>query len=87
MVINKFWQILVFPIAMGKRKSEELLRKIALRIKELREEKGLTQENFYNDTGIHIGRIETLKRNISITTIEDVCKYFNISLSEFFKEF
>jgi len=72
---------------MGKRKSEELLRKIALRIKELREEKGLTQENFYNDTGIHIGRIETLKRNISITTIEDVCKYFNISLSEFFKEF
>jgi transcriptional regulator with XRE-family HTH domain len=71
---------------MGKRKSEELLSKIALRIKELREEKGLTQENFYNDTGIHIGRIETLKRNISITTIEDVCKYFNISISEFFKE-
>ncbi len=72
---------------MGKRKSEDLLRKIALRLKQLREQKGLTQENFYNDTGIHIGRIETLKRNVSVSTLEDICKYFNISLSDFFQGF
>ena len=69
---------------MGKRKNEELLRKIALRIKGLREAKGVTQEDFYNDTGIHVGRIESLKRNISITTIEDICNYFDIAISEFF---
>lgn len=69
---------------MGKRKSDDLLRKIALKTKELREKKGVTQEDFYNDTGIHIGRIETLKRNVSVTTVEEICQYFGISLGEFF---
>ncbi|MDR6302281.1 DNA-binding XRE family transcriptional regulator, partial [Mesonia maritima] len=34
----------------------ELLEKIALKIKALRNEKGLTQEEVYNDLGIHIAR-------------------------------
>ena len=72
---------------MGKRVNEELLGKIALRIKELREEKKVTQEVFYHDTGINIGRIERAKRNMSISTIEEICNYLNVSIEQFFKGF
>lgn len=37
------------------------------------------------DTGIHIGRIEAGNRDVSISTIEKICDYFNISVAEFFK--
>ncbi len=61
----------------------KLLQKIALVLKELREENELTQEQVYNDTNIHIGRIETAKANLSVTTLSTLCKYFKIKLSEF----
>ena len=61
-----------------------LLQKIAIVIKELREAKNLTQEDVYIDTNIHIGRIETARCNTSISTLAAICKYFKISLSEFF---
>ena len=62
----------------------ELLDKIAKRIKELRAQKGITQEVFYNDTGINIGRIERSKRNFSISTLNKICAYLEISNEEFF---
>jgi len=61
-------------------------KKMALRVKELRENHNLTQEDFYNDTGIHIGRIETGKRDFSVSTLRKICKYFKISTSDFFKD-
>jgi transcriptional regulator with XRE-family HTH domain len=64
----------------------ELLLKIAQRIKQLREEKKISQETFYIDTDIHIARIETCKTNITISTLQDICDYFGISLAEFFAE-
>lgn len=66
-------------------KNEILLKKISLRIKELRETKGISQENFFNNTGIHIARIELAKLNISITTLSRICEYFELSLEDFFK--
>jgi len=68
-------------------RDKELIRKVALRIKQLREAKGLTQEQVFNDTYIHIGRIESLRVNPSISTLGAIAKYFKISLSEFFKDF
>lgn len=64
----------------------ELINKIVQRIKELREESKISQETFYIDTDIHIGRIETGKTNITVSTLKDICDYFSISLSDFFKE-
>lgn len=64
----------------------ELLNKIALRIKTLREEKNITQEIFYNDTGINIGRIERSKRNFSVSTLKRICEYLEITLEDFFSE-
>ena len=70
----------------GQLKNEELLHKIVLQIKLLREERSLTQEDVYNDTGIHIARIETGKHNISISTLLAIVQYFELSLHQFFKE-
>lgn len=63
--------------------NQELLNKIAKRIKQLREEKGISQDTFYIDTDIHIARIELGKVNITISTLQDICDYFSISLSDF----
>ena len=70
---------------MGQIRDTRLLQKIALVIKELREEEGLTQEDVYNDTNIHIGRIERAKGNLSVSTLSALCKYFKIKLSDFHK--
>lgn len=68
-----------------KARNIKLLKKVAVRIKELRKEHNVTQEVFLYDTSIDIGRIESVRRDISLTTIDRICKYFNISISEFFK--
>lgn len=67
-------------------KDDVLLKSVALRVKSLREELNISQEQFYNETDIHIGRIETGRNNISISTLSRLCHYFNISLSDFFKK-
>jgi len=66
-------------------RDQKLLQKIALLIKELRERNNLTQETVYFDTNIHVGRIETAKANISVSTLSALCKYFGIPMSKFLK--
>lgn len=57
-----------------------------MRIKALRQQKGITLEEIYNDTDIHVGRIESAKANITLSTLSKLCDYFEISLTEFFKK-
>ena len=71
---------------MAQVKDEILLSKIALRLKNLRNSKGVSQEELYNATDIHIARIETAKVNISVSTLSKLCEYFDISLAEFFQK-
>jgi transcriptional regulator with XRE-family HTH domain len=71
---------------MGQIRNQALLDKVAKKIKAIRENHGITQEDFYNDTNIHIGRIETGNANLSISSLEAICKYFKISLADFFKD-
>ena len=66
-------------------KDTKLLQKIALVLKELRDTKGVTQDEVYDATNIHIGRIETAKANLSVSTLSTLAKYFKIKLSEFHK--
>lgn len=65
--------------------NQELLSRIAERIKQLREERGVSQEDLYLDTDIHIARVELGKVNITVSTLQDICSYFGISMVEFFK--
>ncbi|MCP9752651.1 helix-turn-helix domain-containing protein [Ferruginibacter sp. HRS2-29] len=66
-------------------KDEKLIKKIGTTIKQIRNELGLTQEQVYGDTNIHIGRLESSSMNISVSTVSVLCKYFKIKLSDFFK--
>ncbi|WP_195500119.1 helix-turn-helix domain-containing protein [Alistipes timonensis] len=61
-----------------------LLEAIAGRLKELRAEKGVSQETVYEDTGVHIGKIETARYNITVSTLSKLCNYYGITLKEFF---
>ncbi|KAF9659099.1 MULTISPECIES: helix-turn-helix domain-containing protein [Tenacibaculum] len=65
-------------------KKEVTLKKVALCVKALREEYHITSSEFYIDTGIHLARIEQGKTNVTITTLQKICDYFNITLSDFF---
>ena len=67
-------------------RNDKLLKLIALRIKKLRSGKKISQKDFYNDTNIHIARIETAKINLSISTLNAICEYFEITLKEFFDD-
>jgi transcriptional regulator with XRE-family HTH domain len=69
----------------GQLKNDELIKQIVLLIKHLREERDLTQEDVYNDTGIHIARIESARVNVSISTLHTLATYFEMSLEEFFQ--
>jgi transcriptional regulator with XRE-family HTH domain len=71
---------------MPQLKNDELLNKVVLRIKELRAERGLSQEQVYNDTNINMGRLESEKVNLTVSTLYELCKYFQISLSDFIKD-
>ena len=64
-------------------RDKKLLQKIAVVVKELRTEESLSQEDVYNDTNIHVGRIETANANVTVSTLSALCKYFKISLSAF----
>lgn len=66
--------------------NKNALLKLASKVKKLRVIKGVTQEIALIDTGIHFGRIEQGKRDISYTTLIKLCNYFDITPSEFFKD-
>ena len=65
---------------------KELLTQLAKRVKQLRKDKGVTQQEAFNDCNIHFGRIEQGIRDISFTTLYKLCNYFQIELNEFFTE-
>ena len=62
------------------------MKKVALRLKGLRETAGLSQDQVYIETDIHIGRLETGKVNVSISTLSALCKFYEITLVDFFKK-
>jgi len=65
--------------------NKTLLKQIAIRVKELRAIRSLTQQAFFEDTGINIGRIERGVNDVSISNLHRICEYFEISLEDFFK--
>lgn len=66
------------------RKNTILIEAIAKKLKAIRMAKGLSQEVVFNDTQIHVARVETAKINITVSTLNDLCKYYELTLEEFF---
>ena len=71
---------------MGQLRNELLLERISEKIKKLRKDQGVTLEEFFNDTNIHLSRLEHSKANITVSTLKEICQYFGLSLHEFFKD-
>lgn len=70
---------------MKKRRTDEsAMLAVAKRLKQIREEKGVSQESVYIDTDYNIGRLEIGRTNISISTISILCSYYGLTLKEFF---
>ncbi|NOQ72012.1 MAG: helix-turn-helix domain-containing protein [Crocinitomix sp.] len=61
---------------------QEILLNFATKVKELRIAKGVTQQDAFNDTGIHFGRIEQGKRDVSLTTLVRLADYLAVSLND-----
>lgn len=66
------------------RRNDELVAQVVNRLKTIRRERGLTQENVRFDTDLNIGRIESGRHSISLTTLGDLCDYYGVSLKDFF---
>ncbi len=67
-------------------RNDTLHQQVIERLKQLRKERGLTQEKLqFELKGINIGNIERGINSPSLTTLGRLCKFYNISLSEFFK--
>ena len=54
------------------------------RLQRLRQERGLTQQEVYDGTGIHVARLEASKANMTVITLAALCRFYGISLAEFF---
>ena len=65
-----------------------VLKKTGLRIKTLRMECHLTQEQLSNDIGMaqsYLAEVENGKRNISLVNIARIARGLNVQLSELFE--
>jgi transcriptional regulator with XRE-family HTH domain len=63
----------------------EILMQFGKRVKELRKQKGYTQQYFADKSGLHknyIGMVERGERNPSLLNIEVIAKGFEISISD-----
>jgi predicted transcriptional regulator len=86
MSLNIVFVILLFASMVKKQLIDtELLNKMIILLKQLRNEKSLSQEDVYNDTGIHVARIEAGKGNVTVSTLSKLLKYYEIPMSSFFE--
>lgn len=76
---------MVFCIVKKQRRNKVLLDAVVEKLKQLRKERNLTQEVVTFDTELNISRIEMGTHSITLTTLADLCKYYGVTLEEFFK--
>ena len=67
---------------------EDIKVRIGNRIRELRQQEGLSQEAMGPLVGMHrtyLSNVEQGRRNISLENLEKLWSFFNISAEEFFR--
>ncbi|WP_278602865.1 helix-turn-helix domain-containing protein [Alistipes indistinctus] len=64
---------------------ESVKLSVAARLRELREQKGVSQESVYIDTDLNVGRIEAAMNNLTIDTLAILCDYYGVTFEEFFR--
>lgn len=69
--------------------NREILVKFGQRVREIRKEKNLSQEELSFKADLHrtyIGMIERAEKNITLINIEKIAKALNVNLKELFDE-
>lgn len=69
--------------------NREILVKFGLRVREIRKEKNLSQEELSFKADLHrtyIGMIERAEKNITLINIEKIAKALNVNLKELFND-
>lgn len=64
---------------------KDYLKAFAMRVKTLREQKGLSQEDLASEAGLHrtyIGMVERTERNPSLVCIYKIAKGLNVNAKE-----
>lgn len=64
---------------------KELVNEVARKLRQIREERNLSQDIVDMDIDTNASRIERGKVNITISTLSKLCKYYGVTLEEFFK--
>ena len=68
-----------------KHKNDKLLRSIGTRLKQLRVERGYTQEVVTDRIGVNVGLYEVGETNITVVLLTVLCNFYEIPLEEFFR--
>ena len=69
--------------------SKDILIKFGQRVRHLRKEKNLSQEELSFKTDLHrtyIGMIERAEKNITLVNIEKIARALNVDIKELFDE-
>ncbi len=82
---EKYPKIAVLCYMKRERHNDKVVGEVIARLKLLRRNHGLSQMDVYIDTDINIARIESGRGNMSISTLADLCDYYEITLEEFFR--
>jgi transcriptional regulator with XRE-family HTH domain len=72
---------------MSLRPTAPIRKEFGARVRRLRMDRGLSQEAFADQAGLHrtyIGAIERGERNVSIDNIEKIARGLNIAITELF---
>lgn len=67
----------------------EIRRRFGLRVRELRQIRGLSQEGFAEECRLHrtyVGGIERGERNVSLVNIERIAKALRVPITTLFEE-
>ena len=78
-------RLLVISLISVLMTDERLLRLLGKRIRQLREERGMTQEGMKGLEYRHYQRIEYGQTNPSVKTLNKIAKVFKVSISELFQ--
>lgn len=66
-------------------RNDEIIDRIAAGFRELRKATGKGQKEVIKETGVNVGNIEAGLFNPMLDTIDRLCRYYGITLAEFFK--
>lgn len=64
--------------------SEAVTSEIVHRLQQLRRAQQRTQQEVYDATGVHVGRLEAQSANLTLRTLITLTRYYGVPLAELF---